>query len=255
MSVTSADDDTTLDAFLGGALLLRQPKRGYRAGIDPVLLAASCGAKPGERVLDCGAGVGTVGLCVARRVPGCAVVLVERDDTYGRLAAKNIAHNHLSDHVRLVLGDLTAPLAQSQDLAAMIGTFEHALANPPYHVETAGTRSPEPRKDTANAMPDDGLVDWARCMAALLKPGGQLAIIHRADALARLLAVLDGRFGALSVLPLHPSPDRPANRIIITGQKGSRAPLTIRCGLVVHGPDGGYSPAIEAVLRTSAALL
>jgi tRNA1(Val) A37 N6-methylase TrmN6 len=246
--------ETTVDAFLGGALTLRQRRRGYRAGIDPVLLAARCAAQPGERVLDCGAGIGTVGFCVARRVPGCEIVLVERDETYARLAVENIAANNLADRVRLIQADLTAPLSQLPAFAGLIGTFDHALANPPYHVDTDGTRSSDPHKAAANTMRDGSLDDWVRVLAAMLKPGGRMAMIHRADALDRILAVLDGRFGAISVLPLFPSTDLPANRIIVSGQKGSRAPLSLHHGLVVHAPDGGYTTAIEAVLRAPSAL-
>ena len=56
------------DDFLGGKLRLKQPKRGHRAGHDAVLLAAATPAKPGERVVDLGAGVGVAGLAVASRV-------------------------------------------------------------------------------------------------------------------------------------------------------------------------------------------
>ena len=41
MTLIWADDDLTRDAFLGGRVTLLQPRRGYRAGTDPVLLAAS----------------------------------------------------------------------------------------------------------------------------------------------------------------------------------------------------------------------
>lgn len=242
----SADDITT-DAFLGGALMLRQSRRGYRAGIDPVLLAAMCPVRGGERVLDCGAGVGTVGLCVARRVADCEVVLVERDEVTARLAVENIAANGLSARVRLVVGDVTAP--QTADLRALAGTFDHALANPPFNIDTDGTRSADARKDAANAMPADALDGWARFLAGMLKPGASVTLIHRADALARILAVLERRFGALAITPLHASPTAAAGRVLVSGIKGSRAPLSLRPGIVLHRADGAYTPEIEAVLR------
>ena len=60
----------TEDAFLGGQLRLRQPKSGHRAGHDAMLLAAATAARPGDRVVDFGAGVGAAGLAVASRVAG-----------------------------------------------------------------------------------------------------------------------------------------------------------------------------------------
>jgi len=40
------------------------------AGVDAVFLAAACPARPGDRVLDLGCGVGAATLCLAARVPG-----------------------------------------------------------------------------------------------------------------------------------------------------------------------------------------
>lgn len=65
-----AEDALSRDAFLCGRLHLWQPKKGYRAATDPVLLAAACPARPGERVLDLGCGAGAAALCLATRVPG-----------------------------------------------------------------------------------------------------------------------------------------------------------------------------------------
>src|SRR5262249_35406809 len=85
--------DVTDDAFLGGGLRVLQPNAGYRAGIDALLLAAAAPLRVGrqERVLDVGAGVGVVGLAVARRVPLCEVTLVEREPFLAELAQRNIA--------------------------------------------------------------------------------------------------------------------------------------------------------------------
>jgi tRNA1(Val) A37 N6-methylase TrmN6 len=244
--------DTTIDAFLGGGLMLRQPARGYRAGIDPVLLAASCRAQAGERVLDCGAGVGTVGLCVARRIAGCEVTLLERESAYARLAAENIATNGLSERVHLLVADVTSAL--TDDMRALAGTFDHALANPPYYIDADGTRSSDPAKDAANTMRRDDLDAWARFLAGVVKPGGTVTLIHRPDALARILDALDRRFGAIVITPLHASARAPAGRVIVSGVKGRRAGLTLGAGIVLHRDGGGYAPEIEAVLRGPVAL-
>lgn len=252
----SSDPAVTTDAFLGGALMLRQPERGYRAGIDPVLLAATCPEDGRETaILDCGAGIGTVGLCIARRLPKSRVTLVEREPVLAGLARANIAANALTERVELVVADLAAPLSKTPGLAARAGTFDHVLANPPFHVDAAGTRSADPVKDGANAMPEDGLDAWARFMAAMCRGGGTATMIHRSDALPAILSALANRFGGLTILPVHPRADEPANRIIVRGIKGSRAPLTMLPPLVLHSTEGhGYEPDVEAVLRRAAAL-
>jgi tRNA1(Val) A37 N6-methylase TrmN6 len=250
-AATSAD--VTEDAFLGRRLTIQQPKSGYRAGLDAVLLAASLRAGPGDRVLDAGAGVGVVGLAAAHRIAGIEVVLVEQDHGLADLARSNVARNGLEARVRVVVADVAQPLSAHPELLAEAGRFDHALVNPPYHVEGRGTASHNPVKAAAHAMPDGTLERWVRFMAAMVKPGGTATLIHRADALHDLLTALDGRFGAVAIAPIHGHEGKPASRVLLRATRGSRAPLQLRPGIVLH-QEHGYRPEIERVLRGGAAL-
>lgn len=254
MTVSSADVDeaTSEDAFLGGRIVLLQPEGGYRAGLDAVLLAAAAPVMAGrpERVLDVGAGVGTVGLCVARRCPEAQVTMIEKGERLAALAEANISRNGLQDRVRVVLGDVEFPAAR---LAALgLGppeSYAHVLANPPFQTEGSGTASGNAGKAAAHAMPEGALGHWARFLARMAASGGCLTLIHRADELREVLAALDGRFGALEVLPLHARQGAPAHRIIVRGRKGSRAPLKLLAGRALHGEGNRFLPEVEAVLR------
>src|SRR6202795_1877788 len=93
-------------AFLGGRLRLRQPKSGHRAGHDAMLLAAATSARPGDRVVDFGAGIGAAGLAVARRVAGIDLVLVEIDAALAGLARGNAASNEIMAEV--IVLDITS---------------------------------------------------------------------------------------------------------------------------------------------------
>ncbi|MDX2259492.1 MAG: methyltransferase [Hyphomicrobiaceae bacterium] len=244
---------TTLDAFLGGAVMLHQPARGYRAGSDAVLLAASCAvieAAP-VRVLDVGAGVGAVGLCLARRITSADVTLMEPDARLAALARDNVALNGFSVRVRVIEASVGAEVASHAGAGLEADSFDVALANPPYYAAAAGTLSPAPMKVSAHAMaPALGLEDWARFMARVVRPGGRIGIVHRAASLIELLSALSPRFGELTILPLHPRPGRPALNVIVSGRKGSRAAPTVLPGLVLHGPTGnGYEADVAAVLR------
>jgi tRNA1(Val) A37 N6-methylase TrmN6 len=247
---------TTDDAFLGGALQMLQPQNSYRAGLDAVLLAAAASILPGTgaRVLDVGAGVGVVGLAVAWRVADAHVTLVERDPQLAALARANIARNQLSDRARLIEADVSRPLGELSELGSLVESFDCALANPPYHAHGRGTPARDSIKANANAMPDGDLDRWARFMTAMLRPGGSAVVIHKAEALPELLGAFPGRFGDLLLMPIHPREGSPANRVILRGIKGSRAPLRIRAGLVLHDADGGSRPDMEAILRHGAGL-
>ena len=251
-----ADDlGVTGDYFLGDKLRVLQPAKGYRAGIDAVLLAATARAgSPVGPILDVGAGAGTVGLCVATRLGDARVVLVEREPVLAALARQNIAANSMTDRVSVIEADITQTLTpdHARDLPA--NYFAHVLANPPFHDEGRGTRADHDLKACAHAMPETGLDAWVRFMARMASPGGRATMIHKAEALPRILDAFDGRFGAVKVCPIYARHGEPAIRVLVEGVKGSRAPMTVQPGIVLHGTAHAFTDAIDAILRHGAAL-
>ena len=244
----------TDDAFLGGALSILQPKAGYRAGLDGILLAASVAADGGGQVLDIGAGVGVVGLAVARRLADVRVTMVERDPSLAGLARRNIERNNLAGRVRLIEADVARPLRDMVALGMAADSFDHVLANPPFHIEGRGTAARDPVKAGANAMPDGDLDRWVRFTAGMARAGGTATVIHRADALHAILDAFAGRFGGAVVLPIHPREGEPASRVLVQAIKGSRAALELRPALVLHNADHSFRPDVEAILRHGTAL-
>jgi FkbM family methyltransferase len=246
----------TDDVFLGGSVAILQPKSGYRAGIDAVLLAASAPARSRgrQRVLDMGAGVGTVGLCLARRIGTADVTLLEFQPELAEIARRNIARNSLEGRARVVEADIGAAQATLARAGLQPDSFDHALANPPFHADGRGTPARDLSKAAAHAMAPDALALWVRVMARFVKPRGAATMIHKAEALGEILAAFDGRFGAIKVLPIHPRAGDPAIRVIVRGTKGSRAPMQLLSGFVLHGEGGGFTRAADAILRHGAAL-
>ena len=242
----------TEDAVLGGRLVLRQPRRGHRAGHDAILLAAATPAKAGEHAIDFGAGVGAAGLALAARVPGLAVTLVEIDPALAALAGENISRNGFADRVRAVALDATAGARAFAAAGMAAGSAVRVLMNPPFNDPATMKASPDAARRRAHVS--DGLVPWLRSAGRLLGASGTLTLIWRADGLAALLAALARSFGAVAVQPVHPRPDAPAIRVLVRAVKGSRAPLALLPGLVLANADGRPSAEAEAVLRHGAAL-
>lgn len=240
-------DDVTEDALLGGRVRLLQRRRGHRAGTDAVLLGhlPDPGRVRDGVVVDVGAGSGAAGLIVAARAAAAQVVLVERDPALAALAARNIDLNGWGERVRSLGADLFAPgLAAALDLK---GGADWVLTNPPYLEEGQGRPSPDPDRAAAHMLSGAGLAGWLRACAALVRPGGRLGLVHRADRLAACLAALGRGFGEVAVRPVHPRADAPAHRILITAVKGSRAPLALRPPLVLHRPDGSFTDEATAL--------
>lgn len=240
----------TQDSLLGGQVKLWQPVDGYRVAIDTVLLAAAVGLGPGARVLELGSGVGGAALCLAHRVADCRIIGLEVDPVLAAAAARNAGVNGVAERVSFVAGDVHAA---PDEVAA--GGYDHVLSNPPF-LETGRSRpSPDPSRAAAFVEGDGAVLgDWLGAMIGLARHKGSVTLIHRADRLDHILARLAGRVGDIIVFPLWPKSGQAAKRIIVTGRVGTRGTLTMAAGLVLHGQDGGYTEAAEAVLRHGQAL-
>jgi tRNA1(Val) A37 N6-methylase TrmN6 len=244
-------DGLTDDAVLGGGLRLLQPRRGHRFGHDGILLAAATPARGGDRVADLGAGVGVAGLALASRVPDARVTLVEIDADLAALAQENAARNGLADRVDAVALDVTAPAADFAAAGLSAGSCDVVLMNPPFH-DGALPASPDPLRRSAHSLADPA--EWVAAGQRLLRTGGILTLIFRADGLPMLLRLLGEQFGAIAILPVHPKPGDAAIRVLLAATKASRRPLAIMPGLVLAEADGTPSAAAEALLRHGAAL-
>jgi tRNA1(Val) A37 N6-methylase TrmN6 len=246
--------ELTDDAVLGGRLHLRQKRRGHRVGHDAILLAAATGARPGDRAIELGAGVGAAGLALALRVSGVEVALVEVDLELAAIAADNIARNGLGDRARAVALDAMATGDEFAARGIPPGAADHVLMNPPFNHPSRQNVSPDPGRRSAHVAADDTLAGWVEAAAGLLHSAGTLTLIWRADGLADVLDALGGRFGDIAVLPVHGRVGQPAIRVLVRARKGSRAPLALLPGLALNDENGRPTGEAEAVMRGGAAL-
>jgi len=247
-------DDTALSCndFLGGQVRLWQPKDGYRAGVDPVLLAASVPARSEQRVLELGCGAGQVLLCLGARVSGLQLTGVELQSKYAQLARRNSRENGVE--LEVVEGDLAGlpeDLRQRQ--------FDHVLANPPYFPQ--GSHSPASDAGRATALSEQTpLALWIEVAAKRLAPQGFLHMIQRIDRLPEMLIACDGRLGSVEVLPLAARLGRAPELLILRARKGGRGAFRLHAPLILHQgarheADGdSYRPCIADILRNGAAM-
>ena len=243
---STLDTELTRDAFLGGKLHLWQPRQGYRAGVDPVLLAASVPARAGQSVLDLGCGVGAAALCLGARVPGLVLLGVERQPFYAGLAARNGL-----EVVEADLADLPTPTRDQ--------SFDHVLANPPYFDRSAGHSARDHGREGALGI-DTPLAAWINVAARRLRHKGYLHMIHRVERVPDIVAAAAGRLGSPELWPLCPRDEKAAELVIFRARKDGRADFRLHAPVILHAgaahvSDGiSYRPEIQAVLRDGAAL-
>jgi tRNA1(Val) A37 N6-methylase TrmN6 len=234
----------TEDALLGGRVQLLQPARGYRVAIDAVLLAAAVDAAPGQRILDLGAGVGAVGLCLAARLAGCSIVGIELQAALAELAERNANLNGMGHRVRTVVHDLAKPLP------ADLGRFDHVVTNPPYLAAAVADPSPDPSKALATVESSADLARWLAVATAAAEPAGTLLIIHRSDRLGDIL----GHLGHLGWGDVTVKRLPPAARILVRARRADRLTRRDAPPLTLHRPGGGYTDEAEAILRDAGPL-
>lgn len=251
--------ETTTDLLLGGRFAVVQPVRGHhRAGTDALLLAAAVPADARGLVIDLGAGCGTAGFAVAARCPAVGVALVERDPTLAGLARTALAlpqNALLAERVRVVQADIGAPEAERVAAGLSRGSAAFVVLNPPFHAPGAVRASPQAARAAAHVLSPEGLERWLKTAAWALAPGGSVAVIFPADGLDRLLAALQGRFGAVAIRPVHPRAGAPAIRVVVRAGLGSRGPMTLCDRLVLHaGTGSAWAAEAEAIVRDAAPL-
>lgn len=246
------DPETTLDDFLGGQIAVKQPRDGYRAGVDPVLLAGAVSAKSGQSVLELGCGVGVASLCLGRRVKGLHLFGIERQEAYAALARENALRNGLDIHVE------TGDLEYLPDTLRS-RSFDHVIANPPYFQRDRSHAATDEGREIA--MGEDTPLDaWVKTAAKRLAPKGTATFIHRAERLPDLLSSLSHYLGSVQVLPLVPRQGRDARLILLRARKGGKAAFRLHDALIVHHSDhhqrdqDDYTPALSACLRDGQAL-
>ena len=244
-----AEADLTHDAFLGGRVHAWQPRNGYRAATDPVLLAAAVEAAPGESVLELGCGAGVASLCLSARVPDLSLTGVERQEDYADLARRN-----LDPEARIITADL---MGLPADL--LQESYDHVIANPPYYPVGGGTSARDAGREAA-LREETPLEMWVDVAARRLAPKGWLTMIQAADRLPEMLAAMAPRLGSITLRPLAARKGRAAKRVLVKARKGGRAPFVLLPPLILHdGPahqsDGDdFTLLARAILRDAAPL-
>ena len=244
--MTDPAGEFTEDAFLGGRLRLRQPKSGHRAGHDAMLLAAATSARSGDRVVDFGAGIGAAGLAVAKRVAGIELVLVEIDQALAELARGNAASNAIPADV--IVLDITSAADAFAAAGLPPDSVDVVLMNPPFNDPVRHRASPDKAREIAHVATAATLGTWIHAAKRILKSGGVLTLIWRADGLAEVLAALDRGFGNLAILPVHGDAKKPAIRVLVRAVKGGKAPTQMHAALMLNNESTMPNKQVQDIL-------
>jgi len=177
LSVEGVDEPITRDR-LAGEWKIHQLKRGHRFSVDDVLAAwAGVESQPNAtRLLDLGAGIGSVGLLALWRMEEVArLVMVEAQEVSHRLARATIRWNELEDRIEARLGDLRDPESVPEH-----EHFDLITCSPPYIPVGKGVISPHPQRAGARMELRGSIFDYCATARRALARNGRVSLVFAA---------------------------------------------------------------------------
>lgn len=243
---------TTRDTFHNGAFGVIQPSaRGNRSGMDAMLIAASLPKSASGTVADLGAGAGVAGFAALNLHSDLNLLAVERNAEMAEMAEHSIRlpeNSAFNKRARVIRFDVYKSGVDRAKAGLSPECVDHVIMNPPYN--SLNMRAPgDALRAEAFMMGEGGIDAWFRTAASILKQGGTFSVIYRTENLGELIACCQGRFGDLKILPIHSRKDEPAKRVVVRGIRGSRAPISILPGFVVHEENGEFTAKADAIFK------
>ncbi len=248
---------TSQDKFHRGAFEVMQPvDKGHRSGLDALLIASALPEGVSGTLADLGAGAGVAGLAALNLNPGLDLLAIEKHPEMAECARRTAllsTNMNLRSRVKVLEADVTLSGAERTKAGLEAESVDYVIMNPPYNIKRDQPPR-DPMKIEAFMMGEGGIDAWFRTASAIARQGAMMVLIYRTENLGEVLACSQGRFGGLEILPVHSSQNEPAKRVIVRGIRGSRAPMSIVPGFVVHNDDGSFTEEAEAIFDGSGRL-
>lgn len=241
-------ENETCDSILGGRIRVIQPRNGYRFSVDSILLARFASARPGDRVLELGAGSGVIAMIVAVLARPREIMAIEIQPELAAMCRRNAELNRL-DSIRAVEMDLRAP-----DGAAAIAreSFDLVIANPPYRARNSGRESPHRGRRLARSEMAASLEDFVAAAARYARPRGAVAMVFLADRVAELISRLrENQLEPKRIRFVHPFADARATSVLVEARKGGGVEAAVEPPLIMYAAPGVYSAEARTLLETA----
>lgn len=230
------ENDTTLEDLQNG-FWIRQYKKGFRFGIDAVLLSGYAAVKRNESVLDLGSGTGIIPLLLASKTKSQKIRGIELFPDNVSLARENISLNSLENRVDIICGDI-------KDIRGLFdeASFEVVVSNPPYMPAQHGFHAPDGEKAAARHELKCTVYDVAYAASYALKSSGRFYMVHRPERLSDIFkAFSDNSLEIKRMRFVHPHMGSVPNMVLIEARKGGAPGIRVEKPLYVYDADGNYT--------------
>lgn len=224
-------------------LKIIQKQKGFRFGVDAVLLADFAKVKKRERVMDFCTGTGIVPLLLFGKTEAGEILGLELQEEFAEMAQRSMALNRIEDHVSIHQGDL-----KNQDLLKSLGHFDVVTVNPPYKKRNSGIVNEEDALTIARHEVTLTLEDVVKSARRVLKDQGRLYLIHRPERLADIITHMRAyRIEPKRIRMVYPNTKKPPTMVLIEGVRDGGEFLKVEAPLYVYDEDGSYSEEIRRI--------
>lgn len=235
-------DGESLDDLQNGYSII-QSEKGFRYGMDAVLLSGYASVRPGEKVLDMGTGTGILPILLAAKTPGESFTGLEIQEKSACMARRSVAYNGLQDRIRIVTGDI-------KEAAAVFGpaSFDVVVSNPPYMTGNHGLLNAEQSRAIARHEVLCTLEDLVRETARVLTSRGRFYLVHRPFRLAEIISVLKAyHLEPKRMRLVYPYVDKEPNMVLLEACRGGNPRIQVEKPLIVYEKPGVYTDEIREI--------
>lgn len=227
--------------YLKNGFTLEIPEGCFPLSTDSIALAGFAKLPKNARVLDLGAGCGTLGMLLCASHPDCSVTGIEISEAAHSAALSNAAANGLFDRYNRY-SSICGDLCKIEDLVKA-GSFHTCISNPPYFSGGIASKSSAvARQEQACSMED-----LFRAAAWALQWGGDFFLVHKPERLAQLCACAAGHnLEPKTLLLLRHRKDSPVALILVQCRKGGK-PGLIWQEQYLYEADGSPSDYFNAL--------
>lgn len=234
------------DLIRDGMRLIQRPDE-FCYTLDAVLLAHFASIKRRETIWDLGTGTGVIPLLLTSR-GARDIVAVELNPVMADIARRNVAGNQRTEWIRVWEADYRA-------CATTFPAHEAGLVivNPPYGEVGHGAASRLPGCRQARHEVTATREDILTVAAHLVKYGGRLALVQRAERVAEWIAALEKRqFAPKRLRCVHSYVTEPAKLVLLEARFGGNTGCTIEPPLIVYERPGVYTSEVLAIYQKEA---
>ena len=235
-------DNERLDCLLKENLEIIQNDEVFSFSTDALLLGHFTHLRKNDKVMDLCSGNCVIPLLLSYKGQQ-PIDAIEIQPQLVDMAKRSILHNHLTDRIHMYEMDLKEVRQNFTPSQYTVVT-----CNPPYFKTT---QMHQHQKEAHKIARHEVLCTLEDCVEAarhLLKQGGRLMMVHRAERLMDVLsAYRAARIEPKRLTLVYSKQDKDAHAIIVEGRKDGKAGLEIQSPFYMYQDDGEYTPEMRAI--------